>query len=245
MILEQSQVAIVSGGSRGLGRCIVEKFMSEGWKVATFSRHKNEFIEKYQDMFPEQFYWHELDLASGNLSSFVEFVVVRFGGVHLLINNGAVLHQGLFLNTPIDKIDEMINVNLIGPIKLTRACVRVMARNNISGSIINISSVGSIRGYRGTAVYSATKAGIDGFTRSLAHELGTLNIRVNSIVPGLFNSELSGNVSDSNRDKIIKRTPLGRYADVTDIQSVVTFLTSPQGRFITGQSIIVDGGLTC
>lgn len=241
-----AQVAIVSGGSRGLGRAIVENLISEGWKVATFSRHQNEFIEQYQKTYPEQFYWHELDItASGQLSPFVESVVLHFGGIHLLINNGAILHQGLFLSIPIEIIDKIVGVNLLGPIKLTRACVRIMAQQKANGNIINISSVGAIRGYRGTAVYSATKAGLDGFMRGLAREVGPLNIRVNSIVPGLFDSDLSANVSDINRNKITTRTPLGRYADLADILGAVSFLISPLGKFITGQSIIVDGGLTC
>ncbi|MDN8600273.1 SDR family oxidoreductase [Citrobacter sp. S2-9] len=245
MNIIKMRVAIVSGGSRGLGRTIVENLISEGWKVATFSRNKNEFIDRYQKVYPEQFYWCGLDLASGQLSSFVESVVVRFGGVRLLINNGAVLHQGLFLSTPVEKIDEMVCANLLGPIKLTLACIRTMAQQKVGGSIINISSVGAIRGYRGTAVYSATKAGLDGFTRSLAREVGPLNIRVNSVVPGMFDSDLSACVTDINRDKIIKHTPLGRYAELTDIQHVVSFLNSPLGEFITGQSIVIDGGLTC
>ncbi|HHQ6628042.1 TPA: SDR family NAD(P)-dependent oxidoreductase [Serratia fonticola] len=241
-----AQVAIVSGGSRGLGRAIVENLISEGWTVATFSRHHNEFIEKYQKTYPGQFYWHELDIINpGKLSLFVESVVVHFGAIHLLINNGAILHQGLFLSIPIEIIDEIVNINLLGPIKLTRACVRIMTQQKVCGNIINISSVGAIRGYRGTAVYPATKAGLDGFMRSLARELGPLNIRVNSIVPGLFDSVLSANVSDINRNKITKRTPLGKYADLVDILGAVSFLISPLSKFITGQSIIVDGGLTC
>lgn len=245
MIMAPVRTAIVSGGSRGLGRAIIEKLISEGWKVATFSRHKNEFITRTQESYPEHFYWRELDLASGQLFSFVESVATLFGGIHLLINNGAMLHQGLFLNMPVEKIDEIVYTNFLGPLKLTQACIRIMARQNVSSSIINISSVSAIRGYRGTAVYSATKAGLDGFTRSLARELGPLNIRVNSVVPGLFDSQISENVTDSNREKVIKRTPLGKYAEITDIRNVVFFLISPLGQFITGQSIVIDGGLTC
>jgi len=246
MNMISAQVAIVSGGSRGLGKAIVEKLILEGWKVATFSRHENGFISQYQNKYPDQFYWYELDLKDPReLFIFIKSVVVRFGGINLLVNNSAVLYQGLFLSTSLEAIDEMVLVNLLGPIKLTRACVRVMAKQKTSGSIINISSVGAIRGYRGTAVYSATKAGLDGFTRSLAGEMGKLNIRVNSIVPGLFDSKLSENVSDINREKIAKRTPLGRYAELQDILNVLSFLISPHGSFITGQSIVVDGGLIC
>jgi 3-oxoacyl-[acyl-carrier protein] reductase len=113
------------------------------------------------------------------------------------------------------------------------------------GHIINISSVNAIRGHRGITVYSAVKAGIDGFTRSLARELGDRGILVNSIAPGYLRTDMTSEMSEAQIDKIVRRTPLGRLGTIDDIVGAVRFLMSPAARFITGQTLVVDGGLTC
>ncbi len=115
------------------------------------------------------------------------------------------------------------------------------------GQILNISSINAIRGYRGgVAVYAATKAGLDGFSRSLARELGAFNIRVNSLVPGFFDSDMTEEVTERNRERIQRRTPpLGRLGTMNEIADAVLYLISPASSFITGQSIVVDGGITC
>jgi 3-oxoacyl-[acyl-carrier protein] reductase len=138
----------------------------------------------------------------------------------------------------------LLATNLVAPIVLTQACAKVMSIHG-GGQIINVSSINAIRGYRGVAVYSAAKAGLDGFGRSLTRELGPLNIRVNSVVPGFFESKLTEGVTGPNRERIGKRTPLGRIAEVEEIANAVCFLISPDASFITGQTIVVDGGITC
>jgi 3-oxoacyl-[acyl-carrier protein] reductase len=113
------------------------------------------------------------------------------------------------------------------------------------GCIVNISSVNAVRGHAGVAVYSAAKAGLDGLTRSLARELGPRNIRVNSVAPGYFESEMVKGMTDEQKQRIVRRTPLGRLARAEDVANAVYFLASPQASFITGQVLIVDGGITC
>jgi 3-oxoacyl-[acyl-carrier protein] reductase len=239
------RVAIVSGGSRGLGQVLAERLLGDGWRVATFSRSASAFTEEAGRKWPDDFWWQPANLADPqSLTDFVAGAVSRFQRIDLLINNAGALRQELFLTMSADRIASLINVNLLGPVTLTRACARHMVRLG-GGNVVNISSINAIRGHRGVAVYSAAKAGLDGFARSLARELGAFNIRVNSVVPGFFDSDMTSQVTAENMARISRRTPLGRLAGVSEIADAAIFLCSPASSFITGQTIAVDGGITC
>ncbi|MFJ3927303.1 SDR family NAD(P)-dependent oxidoreductase [Streptomyces sp. NPDC090022] len=241
---ERGPVAVVSGGSRGLGRVLVERLLAEGRRVATFSRKPNEFTEGLAAAYPEDFLWESVDLHDpGAVRQFVKAVKERFGTVDLLVNNAGLLHQELFLTIAPNRIDDLLVANLAAPVHLTQACARLMMRDG--GSIVHISSINAIRGYRGVAVYAAAKAGLEGFGRALARELGPVGIRVNTLTPGFFDSELTSDVTERNREKIQHRTPLGRLGTAEEIADAVLFLASSQARFITGQSLVIDGGITC
>jgi 3-oxoacyl-[acyl-carrier protein] reductase len=239
-------VAVISGGSRGLGMVLVERLLDQGWQVATFSRSASEFTEAMTEKHPQDFHWASVDLAdTAGLRAFATAARRRFGRIDLLVNNAGVLtDQELFLTVPGRRIEDLIAQNLIAPITLAQACAKVMSAQR-SGQIVNISSINAVRGFRGVAVYAAAKAGLDGFSRSLARELGPLDIRVNSVVPGFFDSGMTAAVTAENRERIQKRTPLGRLADIEEIANSVLFVISPSASFITGQTIIVDGGITC
>ncbi|MEV7181340.1 SDR family oxidoreductase [Kitasatospora sp. NPDC093679] len=239
------KVAVVSGGSRGLGRTLVERLLADGWRVATFSRSANAFTTAMAEEYPGSFHWERADLGEPDaMRVFVRTVGRLFGRVDLLVNNAGVLHQELLLTTPPKQIDSLVTNNLTSPILLTQACTRLMTRHG-GGNIINISSINAIRGFRGVSVYAAAKAGLDGFSRSLARELGTFNIRVNSIVPGFFDSDMTADVTERNREKIQHRTPLGRLGTAEEIADAILFLTSARAHFVTGQSLVIDGGITC
>jgi len=241
----ERKVAVVSGGSRGLGRTLVERLLADGWRVATFSRNSNGFTTATAERHPDDFHWESADLNEPqSMRVFARNVGRHFGRVDLLVNNAGVLHQELLLTTPPKQIDTLITDNLTSPILLTQACARLMTRHG-GGNIVNISSINAIRGYRGVSVYAAAKAGLDGFSRSLARELGAFNIRVNSIVPGFFDSEMTAEVTERNREKIQHRTPLGRLGTVDEIADAILFLTSARAHFVTGQSLVIDGGITC
>jgi 3-oxoacyl-[acyl-carrier protein] reductase len=239
------RVALVSGGSRGLGRVLVERLLADGWCVATFSRTSNEFVTQMSEKYQDAFHWESVDLAdSQELRRFARDTGKRFGRLDLLINNAGVLHQELFLTSAPGRMDELIKVNLLAPLHLSQACARLMVRAG-GGSIVNVSSINAIRGYRGVAVYAAAKAGLEGLGRSMARELGPQHVRVNTLTPGFFDSDMTADVTSGNREKIQQRTPLGRLGTVDEIADAVLFLATPQSRFITGQTMVIDGGITC
>ncbi|KVN38670.1 3-oxoacyl-ACP reductase [Burkholderia pyrrocinia] len=244
---DADDVVIISGGSRGLGLALVRAFLDEGKRVATFSRSRTAEIENLveRDMRGTRFHWAQVDgTDSAAVSAFVTGVAERWGGVGALVNNAGVSHDGLLTLMREELIEQMIAVNLAGTILLTQCCAKWMIRAN-RGAIVNIASVNAIRGHAGVAVYSATKAALDGLTRSLARELGGRSIRVNSVAPGYFESDMVQHLDETARARIARRTPLGRLADTADIAGVVAFLVSDRAAFVTGQTIAVDGGITC
>jgi 3-oxoacyl-[acyl-carrier protein] reductase len=239
------QVALVTGGSRGLGAALVARLLQQGYAVATLSRTRTEFIEQMLRQRSKYFCWSSVDASDHYaLLAFVKDVSHRFGRIDVLINNLGVAIEGVLPTMRTYDIVTAVNVNLVGALILVQGCSRIMLRQG-AGCIVNVSSVNAIRGNAGVTVYSATKAALDGLTRSLARELGPRNIRVNSVAPGYFNSEMAKNLSEEHRQRILRRTPLGRIAETDDIVNAVQFLISEQSSFITGQTLVVDGGITC
>lgn len=144
----------------------------------------------------------------------------------------------------INDIKNLIDTNLIGPILLTKKIIKYMMINNL-GRIINISSIVAKSGYKGTVAYSSTKSGIEGFTRAMARELGSRNITVNAVAPGYMKTDLTKSMDQKKLEQIIRRTPLGRAGKVEDVVGLIVFLLSKEATFISGQTILVDGGLSC
>jgi len=242
---DRTPVAVVTGGSRGLGRVIVQDLLDKAWRVSTVSRSPSDFTRAAVDRHGQAFHWASADLQDAqSLRQYVKEVRQGFGRIDLLVNNAGMLRQGLFLTMRHDDIGSLVAANLVAPIVLAQECARVMVRGG-GGQIVNVSSINSIRGFRGVAVYAAAKAGLDGMSRSLARELGPMNIRVNSVVPGYFDSDMTAGVTLDDRSRIQKRTPLGRLGTADEVLSVIQFLISPASSFITGQTLVVDGGLTC
>lgn len=240
------QVIIVSGGSRGLGAAIVERLLAAGHTVATFSRKATPNIEQWQADASTQGRFHHdlLDAADADaLHRFVDGVLDRFGRIDALVNNAALAHDGVLPMMDDETIDAMLNVNVKGPLRLTRACARQMLLRE-RGSIINIASVAAARGVAGLSVYSATKAALVGMTRSLARELGPRGIRVNAIAPGYLETDMSAELSAEDRARIIRRTPLGRLGKVGDVLPWIELLLSDEGSFVTGQVLTIDGGMS-
>ncbi|NEO13007.1 MULTISPECIES: SDR family oxidoreductase [unclassified Moorena] len=242
---KEKKVLLISGGSRGLGQTICERALQEGYCVATFSRTASDFIKKQLDSNPEDFFWTSVDITNAQkVKSFAMQAYKRYGHIDALVNNAGVGLDGVLGTMPFDDIAKCVNLNLTGPLYLTKVVTSLMLKNG-NGSVVFISSVNAIRGHSGVAVYSATKAAADGLTRALARELGVKKIRVNSVAPGYFESDMVGGLTESDKARIKRRTPLGRMGTTIDIAESVLFLCSEKASFVTGQTLVVDGGITC
>jgi 3-oxoacyl-[acyl-carrier protein] reductase len=241
------RVVIVTGGSRGLGAGIVESFLATGDRVATCARSATPQTDAWagEPATAERFLFQKADLArSADAQQFVAAVIERWGRVDVLVNNAGVARDGILGLVPDEDIDAVVDLNLKGTIYMSRLVSRrMLARGH--GHIVNISSIVGRSGYRGLSVYSATKAALDGFTRALARELGSRGIVVNSVAPGYLRTEMSHGLDEAQLGQIVRRTPAGRLGDPADIARVVQFLTDPANSYLTGQVIVVDGGLTC
>lgn len=224
---------IVTGTSRGLGKSTAEFLSKNGHTVVGCSRTDIETSD-FQHI-------PGIDFKDCNTFSILD---PYFNDTDVLINNAAVAFDGLLATQGEQSIQEIIQINLISTLILSKRYVRARLKQRKPGIIVNVSSIISIRGYSGLSAYAATKAGIDGMTRSLARELGPKNFRVNSILPGYMETDMSKSLDANQKNKIIKRTPLSRLATLDDINPVIEFLISDASRFITGQSIVVDGGIT-
>ena len=244
MTTQESRVVIITGGSRGLGAGIVESFLESGDRVATCSRTATENTDRWAKEFPDRFLFVPADLAkSEDAETFVKAVIDAWGQVDVLVNNAGVARDGILALVPDEDVDVVVDLNLKGTVYMTRLVSRRMLARG-SGAIINISSIVGRSGYRGLSVYSATKAALDGFTRAMARELGSRGIVVNGIAPGYLRTEMSHGLDEGQLQQIVRRTPAGRLGEPADIARVVPFLVDPANSYLTGQVIVVDGGLT-
>jgi 3-oxoacyl-[acyl-carrier protein] reductase len=235
-------VVLVSGGSRGLGARTVESLLAAGYAVACCSRRATPQVEAWCAR--PDFYWQSVDAADYRaLSGFVAAAERRLGRIVGLVNNAAVGGDGILSTMPVEAIDDVVAVNLTAPLYLTKLAVGKMLKER-QGCVINVSSINALRGHAGVAAYSATKGALDAMTRSLAKELGPKGIRVNSVAPGYFESDMVGGLSDATIEKIRRRTPLGRLGTTAEIARLIVFLID-EGTFISGQTIAIDGGFTC
>jgi 3-oxoacyl-[acyl-carrier protein] reductase len=239
-------VAMITGGSRGLGAGLVQAYLEAGYVVETCSRSSTENVNAWASdgRYAGRFQFTTADVSCrADAERFVRDAVGRRGRIDVLVNNAGVAREGVLGLFRDDALDEVVDLNLKGTIYVTRAASRVMLAHR-SGSIVNISSVVGLSGYRGLSVYAATKAALDGFTRSLARELGSRGITVNSVAPGYLRTEMSHGLDDAQLKQIARRTPLGRLGEPEDVARAVLFVSYPANRYITGQVLVVDGGLT-
>ncbi|MDF0676363.1 MAG: SDR family oxidoreductase [Nitrospira sp.] len=244
------RTVVVTGGSRGLGAVIVHSLLESGHRVATCSRTKSEFLAELEagSRFAPDFFWRpctigEADEADAYMKAVAEWT--GSDGLWGLVNNAGIAMAGILATFPNIESERIIKINLLGAIQIARAFSQQMLKSNRGGRIINISSIIGTRGYNGLSAYSASKAGLDGFSRALARELGRRQITVNSVAPGYIRTEMSATLTEDQLTQIVNRTPLGRLATAEDLVGVIKFLLSKEAAMITGQTILVDGGISC
>ncbi|WP_308248313.1 SDR family NAD(P)-dependent oxidoreductase [Nocardia nova] len=241
------RVVVITGGSRGLGAELIRSFLNSGDRVATCSRSATPFIDELlgDESVSSRFHYTSVDVSDrGSAELFVRDVCERWGGVDVLVNNAGVARDGVIGLASADDVDTVVDLNVKGTIHMTRAGSRRMLAAGRGGRIVNLSSVVGVSGYQGLAIYSATKAALDGLTRSLARELGPRGITVNSIAPGYLTTEMSHGLTDLQLEQIRRRTPLGRLGTPADIAAAAQFLAADTASFVNGHVLVVDGGLT-
>ncbi len=240
----EPRIVIVTGGSRGLGAGIVASYLASGDRVATCARSITPEVEAWRAEFPDHFLFAPADLSrSSDATAFVDQVIAAWDHVDVLINNAGVARDGILAMSSDEDIDVVVDLNIKGTLYMSRLVSRRMLARR-SGHVVNISSIVGRSGYRGLGTYSATKAALDGLTRSMARELGSRGITVNGIAPGYLKTEMSHGLDAGQMDQIVRRTPAGRLGEPDDIARVCQFLTDPRNGYLTGQVIVVDGGLT-
>ena len=246
MKLLENKVAIITGGSRGIGKSIVEKFVSNGCNVAFTYNNSESDAKLIESNLSEK--GLKIKGYKSNAAEYKEAeilassVIDEFGKIDILVNNAGITKDNLLMRMSEDDFNQVLSVNLNSVFNMTKAVQREFLKNR-NGSIINISSVVGIKGNAGQSNYSASKAGIIGFTKSIALELGSRNIRSNVIAPGFIETEMTKNLSDDKLKTWYSSIPLKRGGKPSDIGNVCVFLGSDMSSYITGQVLIVDGGM--
>ncbi|MDQ4140993.1 MAG: 3-oxoacyl-[acyl-carrier-protein] reductase [Bacteroidota bacterium] len=246
MKLLEGKIALITGASKGIGRAIAQKFAEMGAQVAfTYlsSVEKGQALEQELSAGGAKVKGYRSDASIfTEAEKLIESVVADFGRLDILINNAGITKDGLLMRMTEEQWDAVLNVNLKSVFNLTKAATKVMMRQKY-GSIVNMTSIVGIKGNAGQANYAASKAGIIGFTKSVALELGSRNIRCNAIAPGFIETEMTGELGESVVEEWKKSIPLKRGGTPEDVANCAVFLGSDQSAYITGQVLQVDGGL--
>ena len=228
----------ISGASRGIGKSMAKHFAKSNFNVVGTSRNNFKFDEDLENLFPLK-----LDVTSRNdVKDCFDELKSKNLLPDILINNAGITADQLFLRMSDNDWDNVINTNLTGTFNLTKIFLKNMIKNKF-GRIINISSISGLMGNPGQVNYSSSKAALNGFTKSLAKEVGSRNITVNCVAPGFIDTDMTSYIGENERNEILKKIPLNKFGSPEDISKLVMFLISDEASYITGQTISIDGGL--
>lgn len=241
-----SKVALITGATRGIGRQIAITLSEQGYDIALNYRKENEELESAKKQIEDNKV--ECLAIKGDVSNFedceefVKQVMEKFGRIDVLVNNAGITKDMLLMRMKKEDFEQVIDVNLVGTFNVTKNVIPYMLKAH-TGRIINISSVVGVSGNAGQTNYAASKAGVIGFTKSLAKEVASRNVLVNAVAPGFIETNMTDVLKDDVKEEIAKSIPLKRMGNAQDIANVVKFLISEDSSYITGQVIHVDGGM--
>ena len=241
-----NQVAIVTGAGRGLGHAIAVRLASEGARVAVVSRTEQNAVQTAEEINSKYFGLakaYAVDVAQGEaVKKLNEQILADFSRVDILVNNAGLTRDGLVMRMSEADWDTVLETNLKGAFHFIQAVLRPMLRQR-SGRIVNIASVAGLMGNAGQANYAASKAGLIGLTKSIAREVASRSITCNAVAPGFIDTDMTAVLPQELKDNVVKQIPLGRFGEPADIAAAVAFLASAEAKYITGQTLTVDGGM--
>ncbi len=239
---------IVTGGSRGLGLAIAQTLQGAGYQVIVVARKMSDSLDALMSAGDPagggsvKFTVFDLEEIAG-IPALIKGIRKEFGPIYGLVNNAGIGTAGLLATMPDAAIERLVRLNTMAPIMLSKYVVRSMMADG-GGRIVNVSSIVSSTGFKALTVYGATKSSLIGFTRSLAREVGPLGINVNAVAPGFIDTAMTDGLDPGQHERIVRRSPLGRLAEASDVAGAVEFLLSEKARNITGTTITVDAGST-
>ena len=241
-----NKVALITGGSRGIGRAVAVRLARDGVKLAINYKSDRKSADSVVDLVNEmgvEALAVQADVAdSSQVDSMVDQIVNAFGNVDILVNNAGIIHDSLLMRMSEEVWDEVLNTNLKGSYNCTKAVLRHMVRQRW-GRVINVVSVVGIEGNPGQSNYAASKAGVIAFSRSIAKEVASRNITVNSVAPGYISTEIVADLNPEFKELILSRIPQNKFGTVEDVSNMVGYLASEEANYITGEVIRVDGGI--
>lgn len=238
----EGEIALVTGASRGIGRAIAEQLVEQGATVIGTAT-SDAGADKISEYLGAGGKGMCLDVSdTDSITAVIKQITTDFGDISILVNNAGITRDNLLMMMKEDQWDDIIQTNLTSIYRLSKAVVRKMMKAR-KGRIINIASVVAATGNPGQTNYSAAKAGMLGFTKSLAREIGSRNITVNAVAPGFIDTDMTRELGDEQRQALITQIPLDRLGDPQDIAHAVTFLAGPNAAYITGETLHVNGGM--
>ena len=239
-------IAIVTGAGRGIGEAIARRLAREGARVACVSRTESnaaKTAEAINAATPDAARAYAVDVADRKaVAAVCERILADFGRVDILVNNAGLTRDGLAMRMSEEDWDIVIDTNLKGAFNFIQGVMRPMVKQR-AGRIINIASVAGLTGNAGQANYAASKAGLIGLTKTLARELASRSITVNAVAPGFITTDMTAVLPENVKTAVLAQIPLGRFGEPDDIAAAVAFLAGPEGKYITGQTLTVDGGM--
>lgn len=240
-----NQIAVVTGAGRGIGRAVALKFAAEGAHLACVSRtaENSEKVAAEVRALGRKAWAYAVDVADAQaVATVAEKILAEAGRVDILVNNAGVTKDGLLMRMSEEDWDTVLNTNLKGAFSFTKAFARGLLKQR-SGRIINVASIIGLIGNAGQANYAASKAALIGFTKSIARELGSRGITANALAPGFIETDMTAALNEDVRKQLLEKIPLACFGQAEDIANAALFLAGPSGRYVTGQVLVVDGGM--